>query len=46
MLRLSALPDYRLLLRSGVELGVEYTTNIDQSNAYVGSLRLGLRVPF
>lgn len=36
----------RLLLRSGVELGVEYTTNIDQSNAYVGSLRLGLRVPF
>lgn len=36
----------RLLLRSGVELGVEYTTNIDQSSAYVGSLRLGLRVPF
>lgn len=36
----------RLLLRSGVELGVEYTTNIYQSNAYVGSLRLGLRVPF
>nr|WP_286999304.1 autotransporter domain-containing protein [Comamonas sp. UBA7840] len=36
----------RLLLRSGTELGVEYTTNIDQSNAYVGSLRLGLRVPF
>lgn len=36
----------RLLLRSGVELGVEYTTNIDQSNAYIGSLRLGLRVPF
>ena len=36
----------RLVLRSGVEMGLEYTTNIDQSNAYVGSLRLGLRVPF
>lgn len=36
----------RLLLRNGTEVGVEYTTNIDQSNAYVGSLRLGLRVPF
>lgn len=36
----------RLLLRSGVELGAEYTTNIDQSNAYIGTLRLGVRVPF
>ncbi len=36
----------RLLLRSGVELGAEYTTNIDQSNAYIGTLRLGARVPF
>jgi large repetitive protein len=36
----------RFVLRSGVELGAEYTTNIDQSNAYIGTLRLGARVPF